>query len=54
MGITYTLNVAWILMFCFLVIVTFVFTMFWYMCENPRVQSFQDCIDFQQFSEYNN
>lgn len=49
MGITYVLQIAWILMFCFLVVVSFVFTTFWKMCENPRVASFQDSIDLTQF-----
>lgn len=49
MAITYILEMAWILMFCFLVIVTFVFTIFWKMCENPRVGNLQDSIDFTQF-----
>lgn len=47
MGITYVLQIAWILMFCFLSIVTFVFTMFWNMCSRPNLE--QTCIDFQQF-----
>nr|CAH7723874.1 unnamed protein product [Callosobruchus chinensis] len=42
MCITYVLQIAWILMFCFLVLVTFVFTVFWKMCENPRVSTYQD------------
>lgn len=54
MAITYILEVAWILMFCFLVIVTFVFTIFWKMCENPRVGSLQDSIDFTQFCTFKN
>lgn len=49
MCITYVLQIAWLLMFCFLVIVTFVFTIFWKMCENPRVASLQDDIDLTQF-----
>ncbi|XP_060532265.1 proteolipid protein DM beta isoform X2 [Cylas formicarius] len=49
MGITYVLQIAWLLMFCFLVIVTFVFTVFWKMCENPRVATLQDDIDLTQF-----
>lgn len=52
MVITYTLQVAWLLMFCFLVIVTFVFTIFWNMCANPRVGNLQDCIDFTQFCTF--
>ncbi|VEN54370.1 unnamed protein product [Callosobruchus maculatus] len=49
MCITYVLQIAWILMFCFLVLVTFVFTVFWKMCENPRVSTYQDSIDLTQF-----
>ncbi|XP_056642347.1 neuronal membrane glycoprotein M6-a isoform X1 [Diorhabda carinulata] len=49
MCVTYTLQLAWLIMFCFLVISTFVFTVFWKMCENPRVASFQDDIDLTQF-----
>ncbi|ENN73703.1 neuronal membrane glycoprotein M6-a isoform X1 [Dendroctonus ponderosae] len=49
MCITYILQIAWLLMFCCLVIVTFVFTVFWKMCENPRVASLQDSIDLTQF-----
>ncbi|CAG9761951.1 unnamed protein product [Ceutorhynchus assimilis] len=49
MGITYVLQMAWLLIFCCLVIVTFVFTIFWKMCENPRVASLNDSIDLTQF-----
>lgn len=49
MGITYILQLAWVLMFIFLVITTFVYTTFWQMCANPRVSTRQDCIDFTQF-----
>jgi len=49
MGITYLLQIAWLLMLCFLVIVTFLFTMFWFLCTNPDVQSNKQCIDFRQF-----
>ncbi|XP_066146353.1 proteolipid protein DM beta isoform X2 [Euwallacea fornicatus] len=49
MGITYVLQIAWLLMFCCLVVVTFLFTIFWKMCENPRVASMQDPIDLTQF-----
>lgn len=47
MSITYILNIGWMLMFCFLTIVTFVFTMFWNMCSRQGLE--QTCIDFQQF-----
>ncbi|KAI4462950.1 myelin proteolipid [Holotrichia oblita] len=49
MAITYILKIAWICMFCFLIIITFVFTIFWSMCANPRVANRQDCIEFTQF-----
>lgn len=52
MCITYILQIAWLLMFCCLVIVTFVYTVFWKMCENPRVASLQDSIDLTQFCKY--
>ncbi|XP_063225701.1 neuronal membrane glycoprotein M6-a isoform X2 [Bacillus rossius redtenbacheri] len=49
MGITYVLQMAWLLMLCFLVIVTLVFTIFWGLCSNPLVQANRQCIDFKQF-----
>ncbi|XP_026476356.1 proteolipid protein DM gamma-like isoform X2 [Ctenocephalides felis] len=48
MGVTYILQLAWILMFGFLVIVTFIFTMFWHMCYNYSTQ-IRECIDLTQF-----
>nr|CAD7587898.1 unnamed protein product [Timema genevievae] len=50
LGITYVLQVAWLLMLCFLVIVTLIFTIFWALCSNPQVQANRQCIDFRQFS----
>ncbi|XP_040166557.1 neuronal membrane glycoprotein M6-a isoform X1 [Anopheles arabiensis] len=49
MAISYVLNIAWILILCFLSIVTFVFTVFWNMCANTNVQTHRDCIDLTQF-----
>ncbi|XP_018335070.2 neuronal membrane glycoprotein M6-a, partial [Agrilus planipennis] len=49
MIITYILKIAWLLMFCFLIIVTFIFTVFWNMCANPNVETLRDCIDLTQF-----
>ncbi|KAJ8889986.1 hypothetical protein PR048_009491 [Dryococelus australis] len=49
MSITYILQMAWLLMLCFLVIVTLVFTIFWGLCSNPLVQANRQCIDFKQF-----
>ncbi|KAG8234948.1 hypothetical protein J437_LFUL015516 [Ladona fulva] len=49
MGITYVLQLAWIIMLCFLVIVTLFYTIFWAMCGSKRVQQDHQCIDFQQF-----
>ncbi|KAK0080996.1 hypothetical protein PV325_012975 [Microctonus aethiopoides] len=50
MTITYILQIAWLLIFAFLVIITLIFTIFWNLCENPRVQSLEDCINFTQFN----
>jgi len=47
MGITYLLNFVWTLILCFLVIVTFIYTMFWNMCSSGE-QSLS-CIDLTQF-----
>ncbi|KAJ8668602.1 hypothetical protein QAD02_010265 [Eretmocerus hayati] len=50
MTITYLLKIFWLLIFAFLIVTSFIFIIFWQMCENPRVQSLQDPIDFVQFS----
>ncbi|XP_043253509.1 neuronal membrane glycoprotein M6-a isoform X2 [Colletes gigas] len=50
MTITYILQLGWLLIFAFLVIITWIFTIFWGLCSNPRVQSLDQCIDFTQFS----
>ncbi|XP_055907282.1 neuronal membrane glycoprotein M6-a isoform X1 [Eupeodes corollae] len=47
MGLTYLLNFVWTLILCFLVIVTFIYTMFWNMCSSVE-RSFS-CIDLTQF-----
>lgn len=47
MGITYLLNFTWTLILCFLVIVTFIYTMFWNMCSS--VEQSLSCIDLTQF-----
>ncbi|XP_037904675.1 neuronal membrane glycoprotein M6-a isoform X2 [Hermetia illucens] len=47
MGITYLLNFVWTLILCFLVIVTFVYTVFWNMCTS--VEKSNTCIDLAQF-----
>ncbi|XP_071573133.1 proteolipid protein DM beta-like, partial [Temnothorax nylanderi] len=49
MTIIYILQIVWLLIFAFLVITTLIFTIFWGLCSNPRVQSLDDCIDFTQF-----
>jgi hypothetical protein len=51
MSITYILQIAWLLMLCFLVIVTLIFTIFWSLCSNTDVQNNNKCIDFRQFGE---
>ena len=53
MTITYILQLGWLLIFAFLIIIAWVFTIFWGLCSNPRVQSLDQCIDFTQFSKYN-
>ncbi|KAL7290264.1 hypothetical protein TKK_0015966 [Trichogramma kaykai] len=50
MTITYILQIFWTLIFAFLVIATFVFHNFCKMCDNPRVKTFDQCIDFTQFN----
>lgn len=52
MTIIYILQIAWLLIFAFLVITTLIFTIFWGLCSNPRVQSLDDCIDFTQFGKF--
>ncbi|KAJ9584230.1 hypothetical protein L9F63_021435, partial [Diploptera punctata] len=49
MGITYVLEIAWLLMLCFLVVVTLIFTIFWGLCSDKDVQNNRKCIDFKQF-----
>lgn len=51
MVITYILKILWIVILCFLSIVTFVFTLFWKMCSKVEVQTHRTCIDLTQFSE---
>lgn len=47
MGLTYFLNFVWMLIFCFLVIITFIYTMFWNLCSS--VEKSLTCIDLTQF-----
>ena len=47
MGLTYLLNFVWTLILCFLVICTFIYTMFWNMCSS--VERSLSCIDLTQF-----
>lgn len=49
MVLTYILNIIWIMMLCFLVIVTFVFTVFWNLCSNTDIETDRVCIDLTQF-----
>lgn len=52
MGITYVLNIVWILILCFLVIVTFVYTMFWNLCSEVSIETNRNCIDLTQFRKF--
>ncbi|CRK89402.1 CLUMA_CG003153, isoform B [Clunio marinus] len=49
MVITYILKIIWIVILCFLSIVTFLYTIFWKMCQSERIQTHKDCIDLDQF-----
>ncbi|XP_034246581.1 neuronal membrane glycoprotein M6-a [Thrips palmi] len=49
MGITYTLQFIWLLMLCFLIVVTLVFTTFWNLCSSHRVAVEHQCINFDLF-----
>lgn len=50
MAITYILNIVWSIMFCFLCIVTFVYTIFWRMCSENIEDNPRPClIDLAQF-----
>lgn len=50
MTISYLLNILWIVILSFLVIVTFTFIVFWHLCSNPDIESGRTCIDLVQFS----
>lgn len=52
MTIIYILQIAWLLIFAFLIVTTLIFTIFWGLCSNPRVQSLDECINFTQFSRF--
>lgn len=52
MIIVYTLQLFWFLMFCLLVVITFMLTVCWNLCVSERTER-QQCIDFQQFGESN-
>lgn len=49
MTITYLLNIMWIFILCFLVVITFVFTVFWELCSNTDIEAARTCIDLTQF-----
>lgn len=53
MAITYILNIIWSIMFCFLCIVTFVYTIFWRMCSEDIEENPRPClIDLVQFRKF--
>lgn len=49
MIITYILTFVWIILLGFLVITTFLFTIFWKLCSKPQNIDLSTCIDFTQF-----
>jgi len=53
MVITYILQIAWLGMFCFLVVVTATYSVFWTMCTYIKAPyDFGNCIDFTQFRKF--
>lgn len=52
MGIIYLLQFFWIFVLGFLVIATFIMTVFWKMCSSTQVQDYHQCIDLTQFRMY--
>lgn len=52
MGIIYILQFFWIFVFGFLIIATFVMTVFWNLCSSKQVQDYHQCIDLTQFRMY--
>lgn len=49
MVITYILQLVWLAMLIFLVIVTIMYTMFWALCEDKSKHPEIECINFEQF-----
>lgn len=49
MIITYILTFIWLNLLIFLVIITFLFTIFWNLCSKPKNIEAATCIDFTQF-----
>ncbi|VVC33946.1 Myelin proteolipid protein PLP [Cinara cedri] len=49
MGIVYIIKFFWILVLGFLIIATFILTVFWKMCSSSQVQEKHQCIDLTQF-----
>jgi Myelin proteolipid protein (PLP or lipophilin) len=49
MVITYLLQLVWLAMLIFLVIVTIMYTMFWALCEDKSKHPEIECINFEQF-----
>ncbi|XP_066903952.1 neuronal membrane glycoprotein M6-a isoform X1 [Halyomorpha halys] len=50
MSIIYVLQLAWLVIFVCLAIVTVFYTIFWALCTSDRVIKENQCIDFTQFS----
>jgi hypothetical protein len=46
-GLTYALNIFWMIVFTILVIITFIYTIFWNLCSS--VEESKSCIDLTQF-----
>lgn len=52
MCISYLLSIAWLLILCFMVIITLLTTMSWFLCTSHRVNVKHECIDLSQFGKF--
>lgn len=52
MGILYILQLFWFVAFGFIIIATFILTVFWNICSSPQIEVHHQCIDLTQFCMY--
>lgn len=51
MCLSYVLSIGWLLILCFLVVITLLTTISWFLCSAHRVQVEHQCIDLSQFGK---